>query len=151
MVNFILPLLKIFFMRTFFLLAFTCINIFSIARANSFKKYPEKIITINLIEKEKALIGKDTFSTDGLTAELKQRLWGSFTGTGKMQDELKLQYSSTISPLLVSSMTNAIKKAQQDVLTELCLQLHKKRFDELNDRQQNKIKKQYPVLFQQKF
>lgn len=123
----------------------------AITKANSFPKHPEKIITITLIKKGLATIGKDTFSTDGLTTELKLRLWRSFTGTGKMQDEIKLQSDKNVSSANQAAMINAIKKAQQEVLIELCLQLHKKRFDELNERQQDKIKKQYPVLFQQTF
>jgi len=50
-----------------------------------------------------------------------------------------------------SAAMDAIKSAQQKALTEVCLEKHKKRFDDLNENQRNKIKKQFPVLFQQTF
>jgi hypothetical protein len=36
-------------------------------------------------------------------------------------------------------------------LKELCLEKHKKLFEDINGRQQEKIRKQFPVLFQTHF
>lgn len=111
----------------------------------------KKIIVVNVIARGQAIIGRDTFSFDGLTKELKQRFWKSFTGTGKMQDAVQLQFSENVLMGVRSAAMDAIKKAQKEALADLCLQLHKKEYDELSSRQQAKIKRQYPILFQQKF
>lgn len=112
---------------------------------------PQEIILISVQSHNEAMIGKDTFDMEGLTHELQQRFWKSYLGTGKIPIELKVHYDNNPTATEQKSVTDAIKKAQQNALIELCLQLHKKTFDELSERQQDKIKKRFPVLFQQKF
>jgi hypothetical protein len=112
---------------------------------------PQEIILISVHSDNTAVIGKDTFDMEGLTHELQQRFWKSYLGTGKIPIELKVHYNNSPTATEQKTVTDAIKKAQQNALIELCLQLHKKIFAELSERQQDKIKRQYPVLFQQKF
>jgi hypothetical protein len=50
-----------------------------------------------------------------------------------------------------NSAMDAIQKAQKKVLTEVCLEKHKKLFESLSIRQQEKIRRQFPVLFQESF
>ena len=111
----------------------------------------KKIIVISVNAKGQAFIGKDTFDMEGLTEELHQRLWKSYLGTGKMQDEIKLEFTSTASSDIKKNSIEAVRKAQQTTLVDLSLQLHEKRFEDLNPKKQKKIKEKYPILFQQKF
>ena len=121
------------------------------AETSSSFSIPQEVILISVHSDNTALIGKDTFDMEGLTHELQQRFWKSYLGTGKIPIELKVHYDKTPTVAEQKTITDAIKKAQQNALTELCLQLHKKIFDDLSERQQDKIKKRFPVLFQQKF
>jgi hypothetical protein len=112
------------------------------------KIFPEKSITIIVNEKGNALIGRDTLPMDQLAAELQKRLWKSYLGTGKMYKAIHLQFTGEVLMGVRSSAMDAIKQAQKNALIEICLQLHKKLFEDLSSRQQKKIQKQFPVLFQ---
>lgn len=137
--------------RSVFLVALIFACIAANAGSNQGKKFPEKIILVTVNEKGRSIIGRDTLSIDSLALELAQRFWKSFTGTGKMQDAVKLQFTGEVPAGIRTAAAGAIKKAQENALIELCLQLHKKRFEDLSGRQQDKIRRQYPVLFQQKY
>ena len=124
-----------------------------IGLANSVKQslFFENIIVVTVDAKGKAMIGKDSFDMEGLSHELQQRFWKSYLGTGKMQDRVKLEYIGNVPSTFRNDANAAIKKAQQDALIDLCLQLHKKKFEDLSAKQQQKIKTKYPILFQQNF
>lgn len=111
----------------------------------------QNIIVVTVDVKGKATIGKDTFDMDGLTQELQQRFWKSYLGTDKMQDKVRLEYTGNVSSTYRKNAIAAIKKAQQGALVDLCLQLHKKKYEDLSAKQQQKIKTKYPILFQQNF
>ena len=118
----------------------------------SIKGFPsQKIITINIDEKGRIFIGKDTLTTDQLSDELQKRLWGSYMGTDRMYDAIHLEFSSVVSESILAGVKKAIHEGQKKALTDLCLQKHKKLFEDLNSHQQRKIRKQFPVLFQQGF
>lgn len=134
-----------------FFIAFTIGCIVSHAEYQNRYKPPRKIILITVNSQRLAIIGRDTLELEKLTSELQQRFWKSFLGTGKMQDAVKLEYNGDVPADYRTETINAIKKAQQNALIELCLQLHKKKFEELSSRQQEKIKRQYPILFQGNF
>lgn len=55
--------------------------------------------------------------------------------------------SKEIQPEIVA----AIREAQEKTLIVLSLHKHKKRFEDISTQKQEKIKKQFPVLFQEKF
>lgn len=111
----------------------------------------QKTIEIAVDAKGKAMIGKDSFDMEGLSHELQQRFWKSYLGTGKMQDRVQLKFIGNVPTTFRNDALAAIKKAQQDALIDLCLQLHKKKFEDLSPKQQQKIKTKYPILFQQNF
>lgn len=113
--------------------------------------YSHEFILISVQSENEAVIGKDTFDMEGLTHEIQERFWRNYLGTGKISIQLKVDYNTTPTAGEEKTVTTAIKKGLQNALTELCLQLHKKTFDELTQRQQDKIKKHFPALFQQKF
>ncbi len=112
---------------------------------------PEKIITIKLLPAGTAVIGRDTLDFDAMSKELQQRLFRSYMGTGKMYDAIKLEFAGEVMTETRDAAKVAIQKAQQNTLKELCLEKHKKFFEDINSRQQEKIRKQFPVLFQTNF
>jgi biopolymer transport protein ExbD len=123
------------------------------ARATGFtkKNSPKKIITITVNEKGNIFIGRDTLTSVDLTDELQKRLWTSYLGTDRMYDAIYIDFKGEVSMNTKETVKKAILEAQKKALTDLCLQKHKKLFDDLNNHQQIKIRKQFPVLFQQDF
>lgn len=113
--------------------------------------YSPKVITIAIDESGKISIGRDIFTTEQLTEELQIRLWKSYLGTGKMYDGVHLEIAAGARTDIISSVKKAIKEAQGKALIDVCLQKHKKLFDDLSSRQQEKIRMQFPVLFQQAY
>jgi hypothetical protein len=108
----------------------------------------DKILVINITEKSQAIIGRDTLTFEDLSKEIETRLWKSYLGTGKMHTSLQINYHKDLTETAKSSAIAAIKKGQTGALTLLCLEKFKNRFDQIGERRQEKIKKQFPVLFQ---
>jgi len=82
---------------------------------------------------------------------LQKRLWKSYLGTGEMYDAVHLEIAKAARTDIISNVKKAIKEAQGKALIDVCLQKHKKLFNDLSSRQQEKIVKQFPVLFQQDY
>ena len=119
--------------------------------ANDSPVQKDKIITIRVVPNGTIYMDKDTLMSDMLAKTLRERLWKSYTGTGKMYSSIKLVFEGEVLMGTKGAVMDAIKDAQQKALTELCLQKHKKTFENLSSRQQSKIKKQFPVLFQEQY
>jgi len=132
---------------TLFLFVFVSIN----ATGYSDKNIPQKTITVTVDQKGWIFIGKDTLTTDQLAEELQKRLWKSYLGTGKMYHSIHLQHTGEVLPEIDQNVKKAIMESQQKALTDICLQLHKKLYEDLTNRQQRKIRNQFPVLFQQSY
>ncbi len=112
----------------------------------------EKNLYISVDEIGIISIGRDTVSSDELARYIQERLFKSYMGTGKMYNKIKLTKTDGQVPEMVMEVVlNEIKTGQQRALTELCLQKHKDFFKNISPRQQDKLKKQFPVLFQQSF
>ena len=115
------------------------------------KKFPKKTIIVTVDKKGYVFIGKDTLTTIELSNELQKRLWKSYMGTDKMYDAIHLEFNGEVPMNIKESVKNAIREGQKKALTDICLQKHKKRFEDLSSGQQKKIMKQFPVLFQQEY
>jgi hypothetical protein len=109
----------------------------------------QKILTVILDNNGWICIGRDTLSVDKVAFEVQQRLWKTYLGTGKMQDEIVIQLHGDVLPTIQAAAKEAIQKGQEKALAEYCVMKYKKTFDKLNENQQSKVKRQYPVLFQQ--
>ena len=131
----------------FFILA---ISVSSPASLHPYKSFAEeKNIYINVDEIGIISIGRDTVSSDELARYIQERLFKSYMGTGKMYSKIKLTKTDGQVPEMVMEVVlTEIKAGQQRALTELCLQKHKDFFENISERQQAKLKKQFPVLFQ---
>ena len=121
------------------------------AIGNVKKQSFRKIITVIVNEQGSVFIGNDTLTSEKLTDELQKRLWKSYMGTDKMYDAIHLEFKGEVPENIIASVKKAILESQQKALTDICLQKHKKLFEDLNSSQQEKIRKQFPVLFQKDY
>ena len=109
----------------------------------------EKNLFINVDEIGIISIGRDTVSSDELAWYLQERLFKSYMGTGKMYNKILLiKPEGDVPEMVMEVVLTEIKTGQQRALKELCLQKHKDFFENISQRQQEKLKKQFPVLFQ---
>jgi hypothetical protein len=108
-----------------------------------------KIISIIVNPSGMAVVGRDTLTVTQLTPELQRRLWKSYLGTGKMYDALKVIFAGDVPEEVRKVVLESVHEAQQKALMDYCLDKHQKRFENLSSGQQKKIRKQFPVLFQE--
>jgi hypothetical protein len=110
--------------------------------------FPEKIIVVKVDESGAISIGRDTIKSDELAKYLQQRLFKSYAGTGKMYDAIKMVIGGKPQEVITDIVRKEIANGQKRALTELCLEKYKKLFADISSRQQDKLKKNFPVLFQ---
>jgi len=110
--------------------------------------FQQKTLIINVDVKGQVSIDRIKIETEDLPRELQQRLWRSFVGNGKMPQAIKLQFESELPPESTKTIFEAVKQGQQRTLNILSLHKYKNKFENINSRKQDKIKKQFPVLFQ---
>jgi hypothetical protein len=119
--------------------------------AVSLPVFAEKIINITVDARANIAIDGVAIEADMLAKQLQQRLWRSYMVNGKMADAIHLRWDESISDIHKKSIIDAIKEAQEKALTVLCLHKHKKKFENINSRQHARLKKQFPILFQQSY
>jgi hypothetical protein len=110
---------------------------------------PEKILQIKVDETGLISVGRDTMIADDLARYVQQRLFKSYAGTGEMHDKIKLEKTSIDVPdVIIKVIVKEIQEGQRRALVELCLLKYNKLFDNIDKRKQDKLRKQFPVLFQ---
>jgi hypothetical protein len=109
---------------------------------------PQRVIDIKVIPSGTIFMGVDTLRAEGLSKVLQDRLWKSYVGMGKMYDAINLTFEGNVPQSFRSATISAIKTAQQKALTELCVEKYEKEYVNLEQKQKDKIRKQFPVLFQ---
>jgi hypothetical protein len=119
------------------------------AKANNF--FAEKIITVKVNTSGIVTIGRDTVGSDDIAAYIRERLFKSYTGTGKMYDAIKLVIDGEPQAVVMEVVLKEIAKGQKKALNELCIEKYKKLFEDISSRQQAKLKKNFKVLFQQSY
>ena len=119
--------------------------------SNDSKVIPEKIIQVVVDEKGFAYMGRDTLPIKEGSEEVHLRLWKGYLGTGKMPTQILVKYLGNGKSLQQEAVEKAIKDAQEKTLQKFCVQKHKKRFEDIPGNKQDKIKKQFPVLFQRTY
>ncbi|MCY7310407.1 MAG: hypothetical protein LH619_06485 [Chitinophagaceae bacterium] len=121
----------------------------SIARQPVEKILAEKILLVTIDEIGIIKVGRDTVGSAELIRYTRERLFKSYLGTGQMHNRIKLQKLNPIVPGIVSAaVEKEIKDAQKNASTEICVQKYNRKFDDLEKRRQDKIKKKFSVLFQ---
>lgn len=112
----------------------------------------DKIIHVIVDEYGTISVGRDTVTSDELAKYIQVRLFKSYMGTGRMYDQLLFSKENNKVPDVVAAVVlKEMKEGQQKALTQLCLQKYEKLFEDLSKRQQAKVKKTFPVLFQKEF
>lgn len=110
---------------------------------------PGKVITFQVHPDGLIVAGRDTLNTDNLADYLKERLWKGYLGTGKMVDSIGIVMQGEVLMGVRGAVLDAIRLGQENALKELCLQQYKSYFENLSAARQQKIRKKFPVLFQQ--
>ncbi len=109
----------------------------------------EKVLLIQVESSGLIRVGRDTVGTDNIARYLQERLFKSYMGTGLMQDRIRLEkLDPDIPEMVVEVVIKEIKDGQQRALRELCMQKYRRYFETLDKKKQEKLRKQYPVLFQ---
>lgn len=94
-------------------------------------------------------MGPDTIYVADLAADLQERLWKSWLSTGKMYDRIEIKLRGEVLMGVRGAALDAIKEAQGKTLTAVCLQKYKQNYEMLTAKQKQKLKRQFPVLFQE--
>ena len=98
------------------------------------------------------MAGRDTVGSDNMDMYIRDRLIKSYMGTGQMYDKIRLQKMYGGPPTTVMEvLINEIKAGQQLALRDLCLQKFSRRFEMLDKKKQARLRKQFPVLFQNEY
>jgi len=118
---------------------------------NANNSFAEKIITVKVNTSGIVTIGRDTVGSDDIAAYIRERLFKSYTGTGKMYDAIRLIIDGEPQAVVMEVVLKEIAKGQKKALTELCIEKYKKVFEDISPRQQAKLKKNFKVLFQESF
>jgi hypothetical protein len=113
--------------------------------------FADKIITVKINSSGIVTIGRDTVGSDDIAAYIRERLFKSYTGTGKMYDAIRLVIDGEPQAVVMEVVLKEIAKGQKKALTELCIEKYKKLFEDISSRQQAKIRKNFKVLFQQSY
>jgi hypothetical protein len=133
-------------MRSFFLILGAFCQFSSLAAP------AEKILLVKVDEIGLVSVGRDNVGADNLARYIQERLFKSYMGTGQMHDKIRLEKTDAEIPEPVMEVViTEIKLGQRRALTDLCLQKFSKTFEELDRKKQGRLKKQFPVLFQETF
>ena len=136
-------------MRQFFFL-FALIGIFITPAGMIFPV--EKILLVTVDETGNIKVNQDPVGSDDLANYIQERLFKSYTGTGKMHSNIKLmKLSNKVPDMVTQVVTNEIKDGQKKALVQVCLLRYNKLFDSLDKKKQEKMLKLFPVLFQTDF
>jgi hypothetical protein len=112
----------------------------------------EKILLVTVDEIGVITVNSDPVGSDILASYIQERLFKSYMGTGDMHDRIKLEKAGNDVPDLVTeAIIKEIKEGQKKALTSLCLSKYKQLFTDLEKKKQEKLQKQFPVLFQTDF
>jgi len=131
-------------------LSFMCVGFVSLAHGKQVSNLPiQKVIKIRVQPNGTIYMDTDTLYAETLAKTLQQRLWKSYTGTGKMYLKIEIVFEGEVLMGTRGSVLDAIKQAQEKALTEVCLQKYRKTFEGLSENQKAKMRKNFPVLFQE--
>ena len=109
----------------------------------------EKILLVTVDETGNIKVNNDPVGSDYLANYIQERLFKSYMGTGEMHSRIKLEKLSVSVPDLVTEIVvKEIKDGQKKALVSVCLLKYNKLFDGLDKKKQDKLLKQFPVLFQ---
>ena len=116
------------------------------------KMPPEKILHLKINEKGTVSFGRDSVYKENLAGYVQERLFNSYISTGKMYTRIKLEKINTDVPdSVVQVVAKHIQEGQKRALKDYCLDKYKKLYDNIDKKDQDKVQKKFPVLFQTDF
>ncbi len=131
--------------RIVFLFVFSVTNL----KASPILLPAEKILQVTVDESGTISVGRDTIGSDELARYIQERLFKSYMGTGQMHDKIKfLKANEAVPDMVIQVVLKEIQEGQQKALTQVCLQKYNNRFENVDKKKQDKLRKQFPVLFQ---
>jgi hypothetical protein len=112
----------------------------------------DKVLVVSVNETGVISVGRDTIRADDLAKYIQDRLFKSYLGTGQMQSQIRVaKVNEQVPEMVINVVRQEIQEGQHRALTELCLEKYKNHFETLSRKQQAKLRKQFPVLFQSNF
>lgn len=113
---------------------------------------PDKILTVKVDEYGIIRVGRDTVSADELARYIQERLFKSYMGTGQMHDRIRFEKEApAVSGIVTDVVIREIRIGQEKALRELCLQKYRRTWEMLDSKKKSRLRKQFPVLFQEEF
>ncbi len=110
-----------------------------------------KTITVKVLADQQCFIDGYKVNFWELGTELHKRIWRTFMGNDKMPDNVLVVYEGDVNDETKTATLKSVQEAQQRTKTMYALFKYKKKFEDLSDSKKDKIKKQFPILFQQEF
>ena len=111
----------------------------------------QKTVTVSVNDKPDITIDGVTVYMDNLAREMQQRLWRSYMTGGKMVQSIFLDFSNGVTEETKKEVLFNVKTAQEKTLTVLSLHKYKKRFENIGSSKQERLRKNFPVLFQRDY
>jgi hypothetical protein len=94
-------------------------------------------------------VGRDTINSDELARYIQTRLFKSYLGTGQMPVGIFVtKVNENVPQVVIDVVVKEVQEAQRRALTEVCLDKYKRLYPDIDKKKQNRLKKQFPVLFQ---
>ena len=110
----------------------------------------EKLLSISVSENGLISSGAETIPLDKLAMDIKNRLFKSWL-SGKNYTRITFSHSAGLSEAVTGPVLQEIKEGQRLALIAVCLEKYKKRFEDLDAKEQDKLRKKSPVLFQTEY
>ena len=109
-------------------------------------------LEVKVYETGTITVGRDTVSSDNLARYIQTRLFKSYMGTGQMPVGIFVtKVDDNVPSPVLEVVINEVKEGQRRALTELCLEKYKRLYENIDKKKQARLKKQFPVLFQESF
>lgn len=108
----------------------------------------QRILHITINEAGMVTVVGDTVDVYDVPHSLQDCLFKSLLGNRKYYKISIAAIGEKISLTQLDLLKTKIREGQQLALNAICLEKFKSRYDELDSKKKEKLKKQYPVLFQ---
>ena len=129
-----------------------CLLLIGFIPAKNFASSPEKrILYVTINEAGRVMVGADMIDINDVPTELKNRLFKSSLGNRKYSKISISKSGENVSLTSFDQLKTKVQEGQQMALNAICLEKFKTLFAELDDKKKEKLRKQFPVLFQMEY
>lgn len=124
------------------------IAFFTAAQLHAEGKPSERILEITVNQSGLITAAGDTMSEDKLARYIQQRLFKSWLSNGRKYTRIKFTRKGEVADVVSESILKEIREGQQEGLTAICLEKFRTRFENLDPKKQENLRKKLPILFQ---